>query len=34
METIGKRLSRLREDAWKDYWQCRQRLPKVAPWRV
>jgi bifunctional non-homologous end joining protein LigD len=30
IETIEKRLSRLREDPWKDYWQCRQRLPKQA----
>ncbi|MGH8638142.1 MAG: non-homologous end-joining DNA ligase, partial [Burkholderiales bacterium] len=31
IETIEKRLSRLREDPWRGYWRCRQRLPKVAP---
>ena len=30
--TVEKRLARLREDPWAEYWKCRQRLPRSTPW--
>lgn len=30
--TIEKRLARLREDPWRAYWKCRQRLPAGVAW--
>jgi bifunctional non-homologous end joining protein LigD len=30
IRTIGRRLTRLRADPWKDYWTCRQRLPAAG----
>jgi len=28
VHTVEKRLARLKEDPWADYWKCRQKLPK------
>jgi bifunctional non-homologous end joining protein LigD len=32
MLTLEKRLARLREDPWAEYWKTKQRLPATAPW--
>ena len=32
MLTLEKRLARLREDPWAEYWKAKQRLPKTTPW--
>ena len=30
VKTVERRLARLRDDPWADYWTCRQRLPRPA----
>ena len=32
VQTVEKRLARLREDPWTEYWNSRQRLPRSIPW--
>ena len=33
MLTIEKRLARLRQDPWRDYWTARQKLPRPRDWK-